>query len=128
MKKSDFFYFLNFPSQFVFESSEITNCSMLIFELENTSDATFKNANFHNNTLATSVLGGFTTDSKAITFYNCNFLNNTPERAGNPAFRRGRARNRPHARESSRTDGSVRDLIFGSQQHHLGECGRRGLV
>lgn len=69
-----------------FSNSEITECTALIFELEKSRKVEFKNSKFHNNHLATSVLGGFTTSTKEISFLNCEFLDNKPDMVGNPVF------------------------------------------
>jgi len=69
-----------------FAHSEITKCTFLIFELEKSRNIEFKNTKFHHNNLAISVLGAFTNSTKEVTFLNCDFLNNKPAMAGNPAF------------------------------------------
>ena len=69
-----------------FLDSEITECTSLIFILERSRKFEFKNSKFHNNSLYTSVLGGFTNASQEISFLNCEFLDNQPEMPGNPAF------------------------------------------
>lgn len=69
-----------------FKNSEITKCTALIFELERTRNVKFKNSKFHHNTVATSVLGGFTNASEKIFFKNCDFTDNQPKMDGNPLF------------------------------------------
>ncbi len=69
-----------------FVNSEITKCTVLIFELEKSRKIEFINSKFYNNDLATSVLGGFTNSTKDVTFLNCEFFNNKPVMTGNPAF------------------------------------------
>jgi len=69
-----------------FENSEITNCTALIFELDESRKIEFKNSKFRDNRLAISVLGGFTNSTNEVTFIDCEFLNNEPELIGNPAF------------------------------------------
>jgi len=69
-----------------FTNSEITESTFLIFELEKSRKFEFKNSKFYNNNLSISVLGAFTNSTKEISFLNCDFLDNQPEMAGNPAF------------------------------------------
>ncbi|MFT5147756.1 MAG: ligand-binding sensor domain-containing protein [Flavobacteriales bacterium] len=69
-----------------FTNSEITDCSVILFELEKSQNITFENAKFHDNKLGVSVLGGFTNSTKDVTFSHCKFINNTPNMPGNPAF------------------------------------------
>jgi hypothetical protein len=73
-------------SDLKFTNSEITACTVLIFDLEKSRNIEFINSQFHNNILATSVLGGFTNSTSEVTFTNCSFLDNKPAMAGNPAF------------------------------------------
>ena len=68
------------------ENSEITKCSALIFELDNSQKIEFNNTIFQDNKLGISVLGGFTNLTKEVTFTDCMFLNNQPKMRGNPAF------------------------------------------
>ena len=69
-----------------FTNFEITQSTSLIFELEKSRKIEFKNSKFQNNNLSISVLGGFTSSTKDISFVNCDFLNNLPDQTGNPAF------------------------------------------
>lgn len=69
-----------------FKKSEITNCSLFIFDIERTRKLEFIDSDFHNNNLFTSVLGGFTNASREISFLNCKFENNLPKMSGNPLF------------------------------------------
>lgn len=73
-------------SNLLFENSEISQATGLIFELGQTRKCTFRNSKFHNNNLSISVLGAFTDSTQEVSFMNCEFLNNLPEMAGNPAF------------------------------------------
>lgn len=69
-----------------FSNSEVTGCTALIFELDESQDIVFENVNFHDNNLSVSVLGAFTYGTKDVSFLNCYFLNNTALMEGNPAF------------------------------------------
>lgn len=73
-------------NNFVFKNSEITQCDILIFELDKSKRCRFVDSKFYNNHLGASVLGGFTNGSQNVTFDNCEFVNNIPKNAGNPAF------------------------------------------
>ena len=66
--------------------SEITGCTCMIFELENSHNCQFNNVLFHNNNVVMSVLGGFTEGAGDINFNQCQFVNNQPKLVGNPAF------------------------------------------
>ncbi|MFK7972436.1 MAG: right-handed parallel beta-helix repeat-containing protein [Bacteroidia bacterium] len=67
-------------------NSEITGCSILIFELEKSRHIKFQNTDFHHNILIASVLGGFTYSTHDVTFLDCDFVHNIPKMPGNPAF------------------------------------------
>lgn len=69
-----------------FKNSEITKCTVLLFELEKSHDLEFEKLKFHHNDLSISVLGGFTNATNNVRFKDCSFLNNKPKAPGNPAF------------------------------------------
>ena len=69
-----------------FENSEITKCTALIFDLDESRNLEFKNSKFRDNILSISVLGAFTNSTKRVHFTNCEFSNNQPKMQGNPAF------------------------------------------
>lgn len=67
-------------------NSELTNCSILIFDLQNSQNIKFFQSKFCDNNLNASVLGGFTNGTRRVEFQNCEFSNNKPKMIGNPAF------------------------------------------
>lgn len=68
-------------------NANISHSTIMIFELQKTSKAHFKNCIFHENTaMIVSVLGAFTYGTKEVIFSNCSFINNSPKQEGNPAF------------------------------------------
>lgn len=69
-----------------FNNSEITHCTGLIFELKKSRNIKFKDSRFYSNNSSISVLGAFTNSTREVTFLNCDFVDNIPDMAGNPAF------------------------------------------